>query len=136
MTREFSQTLTGGRGGLTAFMDAIEAGLDEAGAPPSAVAPLMIAIDELVTNALSHGADGGEPVVEVKVRVEPGEAAIEVIDDGRAFDPTAAAAPDLTQDLDERQIGGLGLHLVRRLMDAVAYERRPGHNHLRISKRY
>jgi serine/threonine-protein kinase RsbW len=136
MTREFSQTLTGGRGGLASFMDALEADLGAAGAPPGVVAAVMVALDEIVANALSHGADGREPAVEVKVRVGEGEVAVEVIDNGRAFDPTAAPTPDVAGGVGERAIGGLGLHLVRRLMDAVAYERRSEHNHLRISKRY
>ena len=56
-------------------------------------------------------------------------------DDGPAFDPLAAQAPDTTLGLDERPVGGLGLMLVRRLMDDVAYERRDGRNHLRLRRR-
>jgi anti-anti-sigma factor len=54
---------------------------------------------------------------------------------GQAFDPLQAPLPDLTADLAERQVGGLGIHFIRSLMDAVAYDRRDGRNRLRMVKR-
>jgi serine/threonine-protein kinase RsbW len=60
---------------------------------------------------------------------------VTIEDDGVAFDPLARAAPDVTADLDEREIGGLGIHLVRTLMDGMTYERRGERNVLVIVKR-
>jgi serine/threonine-protein kinase RsbW len=58
-----------------------------------------------------------------------------VADDGPEFDPLSAAEPDTTLGVEDRPIGGLGIALVRRLMDEVAYERRDGRNRLRFERR-
>lgn len=131
MHPDFSRTL-GGREALPALLDDIESGLAARGAPGSAIAAVTVVLDELVTNAFGHG---GASAVEVTARVADGEVTVEVSDDGAAFDPTAAPAPDTGASVEDRAIGGLGVHLVSRLMDEVAYERRPGRNHLRLSKR-
>ena len=49
-------------------------------------------------------------------------------DEGKPFDPTAAPEADISMDVDERPIGGLGIFLVRQIMDSVSYEYRDGHN--------
>lgn len=131
MHPDFSRTL-GGREALPALLDDIESGLAERGAPPAAIAAVTVALDEVVTNAFGHG---GASSVEVTARVADGLVTVEVGDDGRAFDPTGAPPPDTSAALEDRPIGGLGVHMVSRLMDEVAYERRPGRNHLRLSKR-
>ena len=58
-----------------------------------------------------------------------------VSDDGPEFDPLAAAEPDTALGVEERPVGGLGIALVRRLMDAVEYERRGGRNRLLMRRR-
>ena len=58
-----------------------------------------------------------------------------ISDNGVAFDPTAKAEVDTTLSAEERQIGGLGIHLVRHIMDNVEYERKDGRNILRLSKK-
>lgn len=131
MESDISVTLTDGRAGLPALLDALESRLAGAGVPPGAVAPLMIAVDEVASNSLDHG---GAAWVEVTVRVADGVAALDIADDGAAFDPLQAPAPDTALSVEDRAIGGLGVHLVTRLMDSVAYERRAGRNHLRFSK--
>lgn len=59
----------------------------------------------------------------------------EVVDDAPAFDPLAREEPDIDAELDEREVGGLGIHLLRRMMDEVTYARVDGHNRLRFAKR-
>ena len=63
------------------------------------------------------------------------ELTTEVTDPGRAFNPLDVAAPDLTAPLAERSLGGLGIHLVRSLMDSVEYRRENGKNVLTLRKR-
>lgn len=134
MELDFSHTLSGGRTGFPALMDALEAYLAERGVPGAAAGALMVAADEVVSNILDHG--GRAPSVEVTARVADGRAWVEVVDDGPAFDPTAAAAPDTGLSVEDRDIGGLGIHLVRKLSDEVAYERRGDRNRLRFSKTF
>jgi anti-sigma regulatory factor (Ser/Thr protein kinase) len=58
-----------------------------------------------------------------------------VVDDGHEFDPLAKEAPDLTLSVEDRPIGGLGIHLLRNLTDGMSYERRDGLNRLTLTKR-
>ena len=86
---------------------------------------LNLALEELVTNAIGHGQSSR---VDVTLRVDGAELAAEIVDDGTAFDPTAAAPPNLAGDIVERKIGGLGIHLVRHLVRDLGFERRGDRN--------
>lgn len=133
MDDDFSHTLLDGRTGLPALLDALEAHLETSGAPPAAVSAVMIAADEVLSNVVDYG---GARRVEVSARARDGRVSLDVLDDGRAFDLTAAAAPDTTLSLDERPIGGLGIHLVRELMQDVRYVREGEKNKLSFSRAY
>lgn len=133
MDPDFSHTLSSGRTGLPQLMDALEAHLDAAGVPMAVASAVMIAADEVLANVLDHSGAGS---VSVRASTRDGRVSVEVSDDGAPFDPTAAAAPDTTLDVDEREIGGLGVHLVKRLMEAVDYSRADGRNRLRFSRSY
>jgi serine/threonine-protein kinase RsbW len=133
MESDFSAVLTDGRAGFPALLDAIEAHLAATGVPQAAAAPVLIAFDEVVSNILDHGRAAS---VQVDVRVAGGRIAVEIADDGAAFNPIAADTPDTSQSVEDRPIGGLGIHLVRTLMDSVDYDRSSGRNHLRFSKAF
>jgi serine/threonine-protein kinase RsbW len=97
---------------------------------------VSLAIEELVTNCIKYGYDDEAPhVVDVVLSVDNGALSIEVIDDGRAFNPLETPTPDLSRALENRPIGGLGIHLLRELADEVTYERRNGTNRLVLTKR-
>ena len=104
-------------------------------APDTAYA-LELAIDELVTNAIAYGyPDGGSGKVTVEVAIESDRVMLVVRDDGIAFDPLAQAPePPLEGAVEDRPIGGLGLHLVEAMMDEVRYERQDGENRLTCVK--
>lgn len=103
--------------------------LGACGAPGAAEFLADLVIEELVTNTIKYGYDD-EAGHRVRVRVEfhDGRLCLEVRDDGRAFDPLAQAPPDTTLAAEHRDIGGLGLHLVRQMTDEVRYERRGDEN--------
>jgi len=134
MEPDFSHTLRDGASGLSVLLDTLEEELAGRGVPVAAVGSVLIAADEVISNALNHG--GGAPAVEVAAKVDGDRVTVRIIDDGVAFDPLAAAAPDTTLELEDREIGGLGIHLVRKMMDHVAYERRGKHNRLLFSKSF
>jgi serine/threonine-protein kinase RsbW/sigma-B regulation protein RsbU (phosphoserine phosphatase) len=95
-----------------------------------------IALDEVLNNIVTHAyPGGGENVIEIFWNLSEGILTLEVTDEGVAFDPLARPAPDTTLPLEERDIGGLGIHIVRTLMDEVLYERREGRNILTMIKR-
>jgi anti-sigma regulatory factor (Ser/Thr protein kinase) len=95
-----------------------------------------VALDEILTNAVNYGfEDGNAHEILLSLSIESGMLTIEVQDDGRPFDPLAIPVPDLDADLETRQIGGLGMHFVRTLLDTVSYSRRNGWNVLTLEKR-
>lgn len=90
---------------------------------------LNVALDELLANALSHGRTGLDPAsVTVEVTLDQERVTVTITDDGTPFDPFGLDAPDTTLSVEERPIGGLGIHLVGQLMDEVSYQRRDDHN--------
>lgn len=95
---------------------------------------LNMAVEELVTNVVRHS--GTREPVGVAIRTEPGSVSVELTDAGAAFDPfTQAARPALDASVDERPIGGLGVHLVKSMMDTVEYRREDGRNHVVVTMR-
>ena len=110
------------------------------GVTGAALAPFEIAFDELLTNICRYAwTDAGQHIILVEAVIDGAAGAetvtITIEDDGVAFDPLATAAPSLDEDIDERVIGGLGIHLVRELMDEVGYQRAGQHNRLTLTKR-
>lgn len=106
------------------------AGFAEACALPDGVRRAMqVALDELIANELSHGTVGRHTgSVTIELELDQERVTFTLTSDGPPFDPFERAAPDTTLAADERPVGGLGLHLVRELMDEVRYERRNGQN--------
>lgn len=96
---------------------------------------LNLALDELVTNIITHG--GASPVsgIYISLRKDGDDLVVAVEDDGPAFDPCETKPPDVVCSLEERCIGGLGIHLVRSLTDAMCYERRGGRNRIILFKK-
>ena len=99
--------------------------------PKMYVVNLML--DELVTNLVMHGSsNGGTLTANIGLQLGEGGITLTVEDDGRPFDPTVVAAPDLDAALEDRQVGNLGLHFVKSLADRVSYRLENGRNLLTI----
>ena len=96
---------------------------------------VQVALDEVLSNTVRSGFTP-DRVGRIDVRFDVVDDVLDilVVDDGLAFDPLARAAPDTAAPLEARPVGGLGIHLVRQLMDSVEYERREGRNRLRLRK--
>jgi serine/threonine-protein kinase RsbW len=101
------------------------------------VARILIAVEELVTNMIKYGyTQAAQPgVASIALRLEGDRLAVEIIDDGDEFDPFAAPEPNLDAPIEQRRVGGLGLHLVKTLMDETRYRRDGVHNVVEISRR-
>ena len=94
-----------------------------------------LALEEVFLNVALHGADSSRvPSVELAVTASDTEVVLVVADDARPFDPLTLATPDIGAALEDRTIGGLGVHLVRQMMDTVSYTYEAGHNRLRMTK--
>lgn len=110
--------------GLGRLLDALAAGMEASGVVGRSRQSILIAADELVSNVLNHREGRDRPGVELRLeRRDGGRLELEIVDDGREFDPFARAAPDTDLPLAEREVGGLGIHLARTLSESVGYRR-------------
>jgi len=97
---------------------------------------LDLCLEELVTNVIFYGyEDQNEHSIEVSLNLEDAVLILQIIDDGKKFDPTDLPEPDLDIPLEERKIGGLGIHLVRNYVDSMEYKRENAQNVLTIKKK-
>ena len=105
---------------------------------PEDAADLVQAVDEIVTNVIEHGYAGRDGKVEVELEAAPdGDGVIVRVRDAcPPFDPTVVPTPDTAAPLDERPLGGMGVHLSRELTDAMTHRILPsGGNELTLVKR-
>lgn len=115
--------------------DAVEAFGEAHGLPAKLRFQIRLVLDELLTNIINYGyTDEADHVIDVVMGQAGRRLRFVIEDDARAFDPLTAVPPDLVSGVDERRIGGLGIHLVRTIMDRVAYERVGGRNRLLLEK--
>ncbi len=99
------------------------------------VSDLHLAVDEACTNCCSYAYPGEEPgEVELTCRIGPEEIRIAIRDWGRPFNPLEARPPDLTLDIEDRPIGGLGIFLLKKFSDRLEYRREQDANVLTIVK--
>ena len=99
---------------------------------------IQLSVDELFTNIVSYGYDDSEThIVKFVIDVTQEEVRVEIIDDAKPFNPLDDA-PDVNLDLsiEERKIGGVGIHLVKSLMSEVTYVRDGDYNRLRLVKKF
>ena len=103
--------------------------------PDEATFKLKLVLEEILMNVISYGGDSShKPRITLHLSQQNDLLSMEISDDGIAYDPLTAPPPDLESDLDDRPIGGLGVHLVRELMDNVSYRYKDGRNHLLVTK--
>jgi serine/threonine-protein kinase RsbW len=97
---------------------------------------INLALDEVVANVIIHGfTDSAEHDIIVRLSLDSGTVSVSVEDEGTPFNPLNAPEPDLSLPIEQRRVGGLGLHLVRNIMDELKYERRGERNCLFMKKR-
>lgn len=95
---------------------------------------LQVALDEIVNNVVRHAAPR-HPLIEVQLTIAEDHVEVRIVDDGEPFDLHDAPTPDVTLPIEQRRVGGLGIFLVRQLMDAVEYRRSGGQNRLTLRRR-
>jgi serine/threonine-protein kinase RsbW len=96
---------------------------------------LNLVLEELFANAVNHGGcDGMEDAVQVRLQLLGDGVHVEYSDRGRPFDPLSAPEPDLDASLEDRKVGGLGVHLVRQIMRDLEYRRADGRNRITMRR--
>ena len=104
--------------------------------PPALAGSFELALEEIFLNVVTHGSpEGRQSSVQVSLALAEGGLTMTVEDDGPGFDPLSLPTPDVMAGLNERPIGGLGVFLVREMMDEVTYCRVGECNQLKMTKR-
>lgn len=117
----------------------VEAFLEELGGEwglsLSLVLSLNLVLEEALTNIIAYGYDDTDTHVIGIVFQKSGEVlGITIIDDGREYDPTLKDDPDITLSAAERPVGGLGIFLIKKIMNTIHYQRKENRNHLILTK--
>ena len=116
------------------LVDAVESFGTHAGLSPDLTYRLTLSLDEIVSNVIRHGySDTNDHVVEVRLSVHNGVVTSVIEDDGHPYDPRESPEPDLSMPVEQRGPGGLGIFLVRQMMDSIDYARRDGRNILTVT---
>lgn len=106
---------------------------EKEGWPPKLVYTVNLVLEELEVNALTHGRANGLEAYEITIDSQPESVVVELSDDGPAFNPlTDAPLPDLDSPLESRPIGGLGIYLIKTMVDEISYRRETDRNYLTL----
>jgi len=119
------------------LFEELEAFLDKTEVPPRPRFNLNLAVDEFVSNAINHGyPDGRAGEIAIHAVHRGDRLDVTLSDDSDAFDPLDAPEPDIDASIEDRRIGGLGVHLVRKLADAFSYRHEGGRNVLFLTLKF
>jgi anti-sigma regulatory factor (Ser/Thr protein kinase) len=110
---------------LALVIDFIEQACARAGVDPAAWFDLQLATEEACANVIEHAYREAGGKYEVRFDVRDHDVSITIHDHGRSFDPTSVPEPDLMGPLEERPLGGLGLHLMQKVMDEIRFSFSP-----------
>ena len=103
--------------------------------PHKCLFEINLGLDELFTNIISYGfEDESEHQIKFSLLKEKETLVVQVEDDGKPFNPLDATDPEIPRDLDSLDIGGLGIHLIKNMMDDIDYQRAEGKNRLICKK--
>ena len=126
------------RENLPQVLDCTEKILDEADCPMKTRMQITLAVEEVFVNIASDAYQSETGFVHVKAEIteDPNGVELTFIDSGMPYDPLAKADPDITLSAEERQIGGLGIFMIKKLVDDVRYSYEDGKNILVIRKNF
>jgi anti-sigma regulatory factor (Ser/Thr protein kinase) len=105
--------------------------LRQHGVSATAAHAVHFAIEEILTNTVRYSRAAQPTQIAIALRNDA--VVVEIEDDGQPFDPLQLPTPQLSANLDDRQAGGIGIHLVRKMVSSLAYERRHNRNHITIT---
>ena len=120
--------------GMDVILSFVSFLLDTNGCTPKARTQMRMAVEELYVNVTLYAYPSKDGWAEIRGAVENGTATFRLIDGGTPFDPLAKADPDTMLSGEEREIGGLGIFMVKTMVDEVEYEYRDGCNRLTLRK--
>ena len=132
----FTRRVPASTAGVRDASDALTKFFAERGLNSSSLWRFQVAVDEVLSNIVQHGYRGeSDAPIDVTFELLAGEVVVTVIDDAPPFDPLSVPRPATTDRLEDRPPGGLGIHLLKSLMDRVEYARCEGRNRLVLAAR-
>ena len=136
MTRDNELVIEAAAERMSEVMEFVERRLEAVDCPPKAQMQIGVAVEEIFVNIAhyAYGTEQGTATVRIEVSKAPVSVTITFMDHGIPYDPLKKEDPDVTLSAEERQIGGLGIFMTKKLMDDVAYEYRDGQNILTLTK--
>jgi serine/threonine-protein kinase RsbW len=98
--------------------------MEQSGVTAAAIYKIDLSLEELITNTIKYGYDDSlEHKIAISLDIDAGQLHLTIEDDSHEFDPTMVDEPDLNDDVSSRKIGGVGLHLIRNMVERIAYTR-------------
>lgn len=121
---------------MSMVLDFVNQHLERLDCPMKAQMQIEVAVEELYVNIAhyAYNPEVGSATIRVEVQEDPLAVIITFIDNGIPYDPLKKEDPDVTLSAEERQIGGLGIYMVKKSMDDISYEYKDGQNILKIKK--
>ena len=133
--RQFEMTIVNEISEIDRFQSKFAEFASEKGIPGTTMQKVQIVFEDLLANIIFYAYDDeAEHEIEISMNSNGEQLKITVVDDGLPFNPLEAEKPDTSLDLKDREIGGLGIHLVLNLMEEVTYERREEQNVITLTK--
>jgi len=110
---------------------------EQFGVPPAIAATFHIIFDDLLNNVISYGFnDEQRHFIDISLGLTASSLIVSITDDGVPFNPLAETAPDTTLSIEDRPIGGLGIHIVVNMVDDISYQRTADKNVLTLTKSF
>lgn len=136
MNKKDSFTIPADVTAIESALDPISDLLRELGTEHKVAYKVRLALDEILVNVASYAYDGREGEIEIRYEVneDPRTINITIVDSGKPFNPLEVDEPEFSSDVNERKIGGLGIYIVRKMMDEINYHRENNQNILIIKK--
>ena len=133
--QSFAMTIGSAIAEIPAVSERLEEGMGANGFSPEEIFDTQLAVEEVITNIIVHGYRGPGGEIHLSCRFVRDHIEIRSTDSAPRFDPLSMPEPDLDSPVDERRIGGLGIYLVRQVMDTVSYHYENGKNVLILEKK-
>ena len=123
---------------LVDVRDMVESVLQEASFPKSDMGHIILAVDEAVANVVEHAyaPENEESLITINITIDNKKISIQVIDNGTTFDPSSIENPDMEEHVKDGRRGGLGIYLIRQIMDEVDYHFLEGKNNVLCMSKY
>ena len=115
--------------------DCLERLGEEWNIPPKPVFDITLTVEELITNVINYGYEDTGNLIVLTFSLDGDVLSVLIEDEGKAFNPLDMPSPDIYAPVEDRKIGGLGIHLAKTLMDSFAYERTGDRNRVTITRR-